>query len=213
MLTGAGLGLWYQKIQEDKEHRALEGAESGAAAVGAAAVGGPFTLTECVTGKPFTEADLKGRWNLLYFGFTACPDVCPEELEKIAEVTDGVQKLMASKRPVATDPFVRPVFITVDPRRDTRERVAEYVAEFHPAMIGLTGTLEQVRQAAHAYRVYFSQTSEDNDGDYLVDHSIISYLVDPNGEFVAFYGKNVTAEEMIKSIVEHSFKGRTTSAQ
>ncbi|CAI5471741.1 unnamed protein product [Closterium sp. Yama58-4] len=158
--------------------------------VGKAAIGGPFTLVDG-QGKPFTEADLKGRWALLYFGFTFCPDICPSELIKIAQAVDLVEKQVGVR--------VVPVFISVDPERDTAEQVKEYVKEFHPRMIGLTGTPEQVKAAARAFRVYYMKTEEEG-YDYLVDHSIISYLMSPEFEFVKFFGRNHTPEGLADGI-------------
>jgi protein SCO1/2 len=178
---------------------------------GKAAVGGPFKLID-TRGKPFTNANLLGEFALLYFGFTHCPDICPDELEKVAEAVDEVERTTGAQ--------VVPVFISVDPKRDTPQRVATYVREFHPRMIGLTGSEQAVTDAAKAYRVYFSRTDggggsgsggattspsssvAEND-DYLVDHSIITYLIDPKGEFVTFYGKNFDAKQLADSIGGH----------
>ncbi|KAL6758086.1 thioredoxin-like protein [Haematococcus lacustris] len=161
---------------------------------GKAAVGGPFELLD-YDGKPFTDKDLRGEFALLYFGFTHCPDICPDELEKIAEALDMVEGQVGVK--------VVPVFISVDPERDTPARIKAYVKEFHPRMLGLTGDLEAVKRTSKAYRVYYSKTGEAGAKDYLVDHSIIHYLIDPHGEFVTFYAKNYTAEQMMASICEH----------
>jgi protein SCO1/2 len=94
------------------------------------------------------------------------------------------------------------VFVTVDPERDGVQQVREYVREFHPRLVGLTGTPSQVREAARAYRVYYSRTASDGD-DYLVDHSIITYLLAPDGSFLTFFGKNYTAEEMAAGVATH----------
>ena len=95
-----------------------------------------------------------------------------------------------------------PVFISIDPERDSVQQVGEYVREFHPRMVGLTGSQDKVKEAAKAYRVYYTKTADSPD-DYLVDHSIITYLVDPTGAFVTFYGKNYSAEEMARSVAGH----------
>lgn len=190
--TGAGLVWWYNHEKEQKlEDISREGKSS--VVVGQAAIGGPFDLIDH-TGKQFTDKDLLGQFALLYFGFTWCPDICPEELEKIAAATDKTEKL--------TGVQVVPVFLSVDPQRDGVQQVRDYVKEFHPRMIGLTGPYERVGAAAKAYRVYFSKT-QDSDDDYLVDHSIITYLINPEGKFVTFYGKNFTADEMARNISDH----------
>lgn len=164
--------------------------------LGRAAIGGQFELIDG-SGKPFTDTELLGRWNLIYFGFTMCPDICPAELTKVAEALDILEK---KGRKVSSGlGAVQPVFISVDPGRDTPERSTEYARGFHPAFVGLSGSEEQVRQTAKAYRVYYSRDDAEND-DYLVDHSIITYLMDPTGEFREFYGKNSTAVEMAARI-------------
>ncbi|CAI5503558.1 unnamed protein product, partial [Closterium sp. Naga37s-1] len=185
LLTGGAL-LTYFESEKRKRLEAVRELKP----VGKAAIGGPFTLVDG-QGKTFTDADLKGRWALLYFGFTFCPDICPSELIKIAQAVDLVEKQVGVK--------VVPVFISVDPERDTAEQVKEYVKEFHPRMIGLTGTPEQVKAAARAFRVYYMKTEEEG-YDYLVDHSIISYLMSPEFEFVKFFGRNHTPEGLADGI-------------
>jgi protein SCO1 len=165
--------------------------------VGKAAIGGPFELLD-KDGAVFTEKDLLSRWTLIYFGFTMCPDVCPDELTKVAEVLDTLARHGKTIGPTA-EADISPILISIDPERDTPKRTHEYAVGFHKAFTGLSGSLDQARVAAKAYRVYFSK--DDNAGDdYLVDHSIITYLMDPKGEFVDFYAKNVTAPEMAASM-------------
>ncbi len=153
-------------------------------------LGGSFSLVD-TKGKRVTSEDLAGQWTLLYFGFTKCPDVCPDELHKVSAVLENLD---------ARGKRVQPVFITIDPHRDTPQRLTSYFADagFHPRFIALTGTDDEVRKACRAYRVYFSKptAAELKRGDYLLDHSIISYLVDPDGNFADYYGKSLTADEM-----------------
>ena len=146
---------------------------------------------------------------MIYFGFTTCPDICPDELEKMSEVIDIVEKETEKKDNSSNTPSsankippLVPVFISIDPERDTTKVVKEYVKEFHPKLIGLTGSKEQCAKAARAYRVYYHKTNESSK-DYLVDHSIIMYLIDKRGDFVAFYGKNYEARPMAMNILEH----------
>ena len=191
VLTGAGIVTYYDHLKKTK----LRSMGAPGATAGAAAVGGPFSLVDS-RGRPFTDADLKGHWSLLYFGFTLCPDICPDELEKVAAVVDALKKNHAID--------VTPVFLSVDPARDTPARVGAYVAEFHPAMVGLTGGEDAVKAAAKAFRVYHAKAGVDpsRPDDYLVDHSIITYLLNPDAKFVAFYGRNVEGGVMAASIVE-----------
>lgn len=171
--------------------------------IGRAAIGGPFTLVD-EHGNPFTEADLLGRWTLVYFGFTMCPDICPAELTKVGEALEMLEKrgrkVSAEKKAQGTN-IITPVFISIDPERDSPERSAEYARGFHPAFVGVSGSVEQVTDVAKKYRVYFSKDeTPGEEDDYLVDHSIITYLMDPSGEFQEFYGKNASAAEICSRI-------------
>eukprot|EP00850_Spirogloea_muscicola_P006663 SM000032S12047 [mRNA] locus=s32:89916:92474:- [translate_table: standard] len=185
--TSVGLIAYFDYEKKKK----IEVVKQGPSA-GKAAIGGPFALVD-QDGRPVTDKDLAGTWNLLYFGFTYCPDICPDELQKLAKAVDIIEKKANIQ--------VRPVFISVDPERDTVEQVQQYVKEFHPRLMGLTGTPEAVRQAAREYRVYYMKTEEEGD-DYLVDHSIIMYLMDPSMSFVKFFGKNYTADALAAGVME-----------
>ena len=136
----------------------------------------PFQMTSH-TGKPFTEQDLQGKVALLYFGYTFCPDVCPTELGYLA-------KIMRALGPDADQ--VIPVFITVDPARDTLAKMAEYVPLFDKRLIGLTGTQEQIEALAKAYGVFHERTNvvTKEPGYYLIDHSSSIFLIDPQGRLV-----------------------------
>ncbi|KAF7851670.1 hypothetical protein BT93_A0600 [Corymbia citriodora subsp. variegata] len=158
---------------------------------GKAAIGGPFNLIND-EGKNVTEKDFLGRWTLIYFGFTHCPDICPDELQKLAAAVDKIKEKAGFN--------IVPVFISVDPERDTVEQVHEYVKEFHPNLIGLTGTPEEIKKVARAYRVYYMKTAEE-DSDYLVDHSIVMYLMGPDMDFVKFFGKNNDVDALTDGVI------------
>ncbi|RDY11230.1 Protein SCO1-like 1, mitochondrial, partial [Mucuna pruriens] len=194
VVTGAGLVFYYDR--EKKRHieeirNNTEAVKQGPSA-GKAAIGGPFRLINH-HGKYVTEKDFLGKWTLLYFGFTHCPDICPDELQKLAAAVDKIKE----KAGIETVP----VFISVDPERDTVEQVGEYVKEFHPKLIGLTGSSDEIKNVARAYRVYYMKTEEE-DSDYLVDHSIVIYLMSPDMEFVKFFGKNNDVDSLADGVIK-----------
>lgn len=158
-------------------------------------MGGPFDLVD-QDGNRFTHEDMHGKYALVYFGFTHCPDICPEELDKMAVMIDLVKQRCGN--------VLRPIFITCDPARDTPAVVKEYLKEFHPDIIGLTGTYENTKSVCKEYRVYFSTPPNVQPGqDYLVDHSIYFYLMDPEGDFVEAIGRNFTPEQAAKVMTDH----------
>jgi protein SCO1/2 len=160
---------------------------------GVAAIGGPFSLTD-QTGKPVTDQTYKGKWLLVFFGFTSCPDVCPTTLNQVAQVMDRLGPLADQ---------VQPLFITVDPARDTPAVLAQYTAAFGPRIVGLTGTPEQIAAAAKAYRVYYAKV--DQGSDYTMDHSAILYVMRPDGKYEAFFAADAKADDMtakLKSWIE-----------
>ncbi|KAJ5153141.1 Synthesis of cytochrome c oxidase Sco1/Sco2 [Penicillium canariense] len=194
VLTGAGMMIYFRVEKARLERKRIAEMSKG---VGRPKVGGPFVLKD-LDGKEFTEEDLKGKYSFVYFGFTHCPDICPDELDKMAEIIEKV------KESTKDDKVFLPVFITCDPVRDTPEVLREYLKEFHPGIVGLTGTYEQVKNVCRQYRVYFSTPKDVKPGeDYLVDHSIYFYLMDPDNDFVECIGRQDTPESASKVIVEH----------
>jgi len=181
-----GIAAYY--FQDEKQKKLSEGKSFGKPTLG-----GPFTLVD-QKGVPRTDVDFRGMYMILYFGFTFCPDICPIELTKMAEVVEKLSKQRGVHH------TVQPVFITVDPNRDTVAQIATYAKDFHPQLIALTGTPEQISDVCKAYRVYHSK-SEAID-DYLVDHTIIMYLVGPDGSFIDYYGNNLNAEQVAQRITK-----------
>ncbi|KAK0717176.1 cytochrome c oxidase-like protein [Lasiosphaeria miniovina] len=190
--TAAGL-LWY--FEREKGRMQQKRIAEAAKGVGRPRVGGPFELLD-QDGNVMTEQNLRGRYSLVYFGFSHCPDICPEELDKMARMFD----LVEAELPGA----LAPVFVTCDPARDTPKVLKEYLSEFHPKFIGLTGTYDQIKAMCKTYRVYFSTPQAVAPGqDYLVDHSIYFYLMDPEGDFVEALGRQHSPDQAAKIIIDH----------
>lgn len=157
-------------------------------------IGGPFTLTDH-TGKRVTEQDFAGKYMLIYFGYTFCPDVCPTSLSVMAEALDQLSPEELAK--------VVPVFVTVDPERDTPEVMASYVPHFHAKLVGLTGSVDEVKAAARGYKAFYAKVNADDpDGNYTMDHSSITYLMGPDGVYVTHFNHGTEAAKMAARLKE-----------
>ena len=174
-LALAGLGYWVVPGLMGQEDR------------GRAMIGGPFSLVDG-DGRRFTHEDLTGRHHLIYFGYTFCTDVCPTTLLTATEAIDALEPAVAGR--------VRLVFVSVDPERDKPGAVKEYMTHFLPGSVGLTGSPAEVRTAAAAYRIYYRKHEPDADGDYLVDHSSVLYLMDPAGRYLTHFNHKSTPDEI-----------------
>jgi protein SCO1/2 len=160
---------------------------SGPTTSGKALVGGPFTLTD-QTGKRVTDKDYRGRYMLVFFGFTSCPDICPAGLQLVSAALENLG---------AKADRITPIFISVDPERDSPEKLAAYVKNFNERLIGLTGTPEEISNVTKAYKVYYKKVpNETVPGEYGVDHTSIIYVMDPRGEFVTHFTPTATVEEL-----------------
>jgi protein SCO1 len=160
---------------------------------GKALVGGPFELVG-KDGKTVTDRDFRGRYMLVFFGFTHCPDICPAELQVMAQAVEGLG---------ANAEKVVPIFISVDPERDTPEAVTAYVENFGPNFVGLTGSPEAVAEAAKAYRVTYQKFEyKDKQGDYgySIDHSSLVYLMSPDGEYITHIPYGTPADKMTETL-------------
>ena len=183
----AFLGGTYAFVEYKKAGSAFADCGAGQAAGGD--IGGPFSLID-EAGKTVTDADVITKPTLVYFGYTFCPDVCPLDAARNAEAVDILQDQGLT---------VTPVFITIDPERDTPQVLAEFTDNVHPTMVGLTGSLEQVKAVSATYKTYFKKQTTDNPY-YLMDHSSFTYLMLPKLGFVDFYTRDDTAEK----IAEHT---------
>lgn len=162
-----------------------------------AAVGGPFTLVD-ETGKTVTSDSFNNQWRLMYFGFTYCPDVCPTDTAAMAA---GLKSF--EERHPARARKVQPLFITFDPERDTPEILAEFTDHFHPRLLGLTGTAEQIESVLATFRVYAARTEGATEGTYSFDHTALVYLMDPKGQPVEFVAgpTPATVDAMLEKFV------------
>ena len=185
----AGVLLW--RAGEAPVTAGTSGEAGAAQSTGAATIGGPFTLTD-ETGKKVTDADFTGKFMLLYFGFTSCPDVCPTEL----------QAMTAAITALGSDgDKITPVFITVDPTRDTVDVIAPYVKQFSPRLKGLVGTPDELAHVAKEYRVFYEKVKDETSSDdYTMDHSSVVYLMGPDGKFLTFFGPGTTPDKMAEKI-------------
>jgi protein SCO1 len=152
-------------------------------------IGGPFTLVN-TSGQTVTDADVLAKPALVYFGYTFCPDVCPFDMARNVEVVDKLE---------ASGLDVTPVFISIDPERDTPEALRDYAANLHPKLIALTGSADQVKSAANAYKTVYSK-QDSGDEFYLMNHMTFTYLVLPGQGFVDFFRRDVTSDQMAETV-------------
>jgi cytochrome oxidase Cu insertion factor (SCO1/SenC/PrrC family) len=156
-------------------------------------VGGPFELID-QNGNRRTDADFRGKLLIVYFGYTHCPDICPTDLAQIGLAVDKLGELGDD---------VQPLFISIDPERDTPQVLAQYVTSFHPRLIGLTGTPEQIRALADSYMAYYAKYVPTDGGVYLIDHTGLIYLMGRSGEYLGFFPPGTSADRMVEIIRQH----------
>jgi cytochrome oxidase Cu insertion factor (SCO1/SenC/PrrC family) len=171
-----GVGLWRGLLSE-------------------AAPGGPFVLTDQF-GKPRSDADFRGQYMLVFFGFTNCPDICPIELQTMSDALDRLDAKQVAQ--------ITPIFITVDPARDTPDVLRAYVANFHPRLVALTGSTEAIGTVAKSYRVFYAKatgaSAPSDPAAYILNHSAVVYLMGPTGEYVAHFNPGTTAQAMAEDL-------------
>jgi protein SCO1/2 len=155
------------------------------------AIGGPFSLVD-QNGNPVTDQTYAGSYRLIYFGYTFCPDACPTELQVMAEA-------VAAMGPDGQK--VQPIFVTIDPARDTPQQLANYVPLFDKRLVGLTGTPQQIAEVARAYRVYYAKA--DNSQTYAMNHSSFVYLMDPKDKFLTVFSSDTGSDKMAASIKDY----------
>jgi cytochrome oxidase Cu insertion factor (SCO1/SenC/PrrC family) len=152
---------------------------------GRGSVGGPFTLTD-QTGKQRSETEFRGKLMIVYFGYTYCPDVCPTDLMAITQALDALGPAAEA---------VQPVFISIDPERDTKI-LADYVSAFHPSFVGLTGAPNEVRKVANAYKAFYAKIPDQRTGEYSIDHAGVIYLMGRHGEYLGFMPPQTNSDRL-----------------
>lgn len=155
-------------------------------------VGGAFELTD-QAGRTRRDSDFRGKLLLVYFGFSYCPDICPTDLQEISRAVDQLGP---------DGEAIQPLFITLDPERDTAEHLSTYVSLFHPRLVGLTGSAGAIRQAADAYKVFYEKVDTGKD-EYTIDHSAYVYVMDRAGRYLGFFPPNTPAERMLTILHPH----------
>jgi cytochrome oxidase Cu insertion factor (SCO1/SenC/PrrC family) len=151
-------------------------------------IGGPFTLTDH-TDRRRSDTEFRGKLLLIYFGYMFCPDICPTDLQAIAAAIEALGP--AGDR-------VQPLFITIDPERDTPAQLASYVTAFHPRLIGLTGNAAEIENVARAYKVHFARVEDTRSTSYVMDHSGFVYLTDADGKYQGFFPPSTSAQRMVE---------------
>ena len=187
LIAVLGLGFMGWKAFLDRPDDAFAQCRQGQVAGGD--IGGPFTLVN-TAGQTVTDAEVLAKPALVYFGYTFCPDVCPFDMARNVEAVD----ILAERGFEVT-----PVFISIDPDRDTPEALADYASNMHPDLVALTGSADQVKVASQAYKTFYRK-QESEDEFYLVDHSTFTYLMLPGTGFVDFFRREITSEEMADSV-------------
>jgi cytochrome oxidase Cu insertion factor (SCO1/SenC/PrrC family) len=162
---------------------------------GRGSVGGPFTLAD-PTGKLRSDSEFRGKLMIVYFGYTFCPDVCPADLMAITQALDALGPLADG---------VQPVFITIDPERDTKV-LGEYVGAFHRSLVGLTGSPEQIRKVANAYKAFYVKVPDAQGGDYSIDHTGVIYLMGRSGEYLGFMPPQTSPERLTEILRKYLAK-------
>lgn len=190
---GALVAVWLYALEHEKPKSQIVGTSK-------ALIGGPFNLTDH-TGAKKSDKDYKGKFMLVYFGYSFCPDICPTDLQKMASALE-LAKPKSEK--------VEPIFITIDPERDTPKQLASYVTNFHPRLTGLTGSVEEIKAIKKAYKVYGVKVDENGKPsknvkgtDYLMDHSPQTFLMDPDGNFIRYFRFNNTPKDIASAINKH----------
>lgn len=193
VLAGGAAAFYYAREEPAEEvGRAEAAGMMKDLMLGKARVGGPFTLTD-QHGSQRSLADFRGKLVLLYFGYTFCPDVCPTDLLAIGQLIRSLGRAGNA---------VQPVFVTLDPERDTQAVIGNYAAAFHPRFIALRGSEREIRRIATAYKVYYEKVTPPGSGTYVIDHTAFIFLLDREGDYVTFFPAGTTVDRMAVTVRE-----------
>lgn len=195
LIIGAGVAYYQIQFQSARVMNKGENTKTKPAPVAGLEIGGPFSLTGH-TGRDVSEKTYDGQYKLIYFGFTYCPAICPTELQKISRVISALEK----KKPAIADK-IQPLFITVDPGRDTVAVMKDYVSLFHPRLVGLTGTQPQIDFITKSYRIFARKVDDPEQQDYTMDHSSYLYLMGPDNTLVSIYRMDDDADHVYNDIL------------
>lgn len=203
LLIGGGVA-WYQmkfdnaRVMKSASY-AIEG-EKPTIRMAGLEIGGPFTLTDH-NGNKVTEADFAGKFQLIYFGFTYCPAICPTELQRMTQIMNQLPADYSDK--------IQPIFITVDPERDTPELMKNYVSLFHEDLVGLTGTRPQIDYVLKAYRIFAARVDDPDLSDYTMDHSTFTYFMGPDNKLLSIYRMKDEVDFILNDIKAKILAART----
>jgi cytochrome oxidase Cu insertion factor (SCO1/SenC/PrrC family) len=193
------LGVWRTGQPHDDRGAVVAGHDNEIIEEGLPSIGGPFQLVD-QKGTLRTEEDFRGKPMMIYFGYTYCPDICPM----------GLSAMSQALKEIGDENAFQPIFITVDPERDTVGQLSTYAQNFDPHFVMLTGDKDHIAEAMSAYRVYAARAPEDRGAnDYLIDHSSVIYFMDEKGQFAMHFNHQSTSEEIVKGIKEWQ-QGRST---
>ena len=193
--VGGGLVGYFNIVEKERLER-LQETKLGKS-VGRPDIGGPFELIDHF-GRKVSDKDFRGKWMFIYFGFTYCPDICPNEMMRMTQI------LKLLDEGTHTKDKIQPIFITIDPERDGPGQLKEYLADWHPRILGMTGKPEIIMKTGKLFRVYFTKARlSDKPDDYLIDHSIMFYLMDDQGNFVDYFGKSLAPEAIADKITKY----------
>lgn len=196
LVVGAGVG-WFQIQMQNARVTTKDGKQvETAVPMAGLQIGGPFSLNDH-NGEAVTEKTWDGQYKLIYFGFTYCPAICPTELQKISRVINGLEK----KNPELAEK-IQPLFITIDPERDTIPVMKEYISLFHKRLVGLTGTVPQIDFIKKSYRIFATKVEDEANNDYTMDHSSFIYLMNLDNQLISMYRVSDTADEIYADVVK-----------